>query len=94
MTNTKNIIKMWEHDGWGNSIYFLFPRPIDKISRITGHLKQKPRIGDEVLTEMQDGKIGSYEVIKVRYPGNPPDQFFCDVKFLKYIENIDNDGEK
>lgn len=74
---------MWEHAGWGDSIYF-----IEEMKKVAGHLRDKPNKGDLLYCKMQSGKIGSFKVTNVRYMPDPRDQFFADVKPLKYVEDI------
>lgn len=83
--NTKQgnrVIKMWEHKGWGDSISFW-----DYDTRkITGHLTPLPKVGDELQCKMVSGGIGRFEIISVRYCGDPSDMFFGVVKDVEYIK--------
>lgn len=74
------IISMWEHSGWGNSIYFL---NYDK-RRIAGHLSPTPKEGDILRCKMESGKIFRYKFDKVDVMSDPRDQFFATVTDLEY----------
>lgn len=79
---TGKIWKMWEHNGWGNSIaWFEW-----KDRKIHGHLTPMIRIGDEVQACMESGKTRRFLVVEVKQMSNPRDQFFAKVKDLDYLE--------
>ncbi len=75
------IIKMWEHSGWGNSIYFTDY----KRMRIAGHFSYRINKGDIIQSKMQSGKIGKFEVVEIKFMSDPRDQFFCTVKPVGYV---------
>ena len=81
---TGRVINMWEHNGWGDSMYFISFQG----RRVTGHMWQKPRIGDELRSRMKSGKVARFLVVSVDNPGDPPDQFFCTVSDLDYLEGV------
>jgi hypothetical protein len=77
----KQIIEMWEHTVFGNTIrFFNFEH-----RRLVGWLDPKPKVGDEVRTKMESGRIGCFEISKIEPTGNPEDMFFADVKDLGYL---------
>lgn len=78
---TGRIINLWEHAGWGDSIMFY---DWEK-RRLVGHLGKRPKIGDEIRSKMESGKIGRFLVSEVEYCRDPNDMFFCTVKDLKYL---------
>jgi len=82
----RKIINLWEHKGWGNSIYFF-----DWEKRkLVGWLTPIPQKGDEVRERMKSGKIARFEIIKVEPCYDPVDMFFVYVKDIGYMEG----GEK
>ena len=63
------------------SVYFQ-----DFYSRvICGHVGQ-PRVGDVFTTKMVGGKIGVFEVVDVRWCGDPANMYFADVRDVGYWE--------
>lgn len=77
----KSIVNMWEHKGWGNSIQF-----IDYESgRISGHLHFRLKVGDEVRSKMESGKIGRFKIIAHRQCHDPSDMFFATVEAIGYV---------
>jgi hypothetical protein len=81
---TGRQINMWEHTEWGNSIYFLSYRE----RKVSGHLYNRPSVGDILNAKMASGKIGQFIVTKVDYVIDPNDMFFCEVSDFGYRENI------
>jgi len=76
------IIDMWQHNGWGNSIYWS-----DWEKReVTGWLKRRPQKGDILRSKMSSGQIATFKFIKISKPGDPPNMFFAKLKDLKYIQ--------
>ena len=84
---TKNrIINLWEHKGWGDSIYWL---DYDRRS-LTGHLRPTPIEGDEIRSKMESGKIGRFILKEVKRCVNPSDQFFATTsKLIGYLNEKD-----
>ena len=79
---TGRIIDMNEHSYWGDSIYFSNL----EARRITGHMPNRPVVGD-VLVVIEDGKRrAGYIVVKMEYMSDPPDMFFGNVSFIGYEE--------
>ncbi len=76
----KNIWKLWEHTGWGNTIYIssweLYPK-------ITGWISN-PRVslGDIIVTRMNSGKLCWFKVIELRYCTDPKDMFSGQMKAI------------
>ena len=52
---------------------------------IVGHIGH-PRVGDVFTTKMKSGKIGVFEVVAVRWCGDPSNMYFADVKDVGYWE--------
>ena len=77
----QTIINMWERTGWGNSVQFT---DYDKGS-ISGHLSVRLKIGDEVRSKMQSGKIGRFKIIAHRQCHDPSDMFFATVEAIGYV---------
>ncbi len=74
-------IKMWKHNGWGDSIYFTNYEEM----RIAGHFMYRIKEGDVLQSKMQSGKIGQFKVTEIEFMSNPKDQFFGKVKPIGYI---------
>lgn len=79
---TGEIINLWEHNSWGNSVYF----SDFKNRKITGHLSPRPKVGDEIRSKMSNGKIGRFLVKEIEYCRDPNDMFFCNVEDFGYLE--------
>lgn len=75
------VIKMWEHQDWGNAIHFTNY----ETREVYGWLKNKPKKGDLLQCKMKSGQIGEYKFLKVRYCEDPPDMFFATVSYGKHI---------
>lgn len=73
------IISMWEHSGWGDSIYFTDWNK----RRVAGHLTPTPKEGDILRSKMESGKIAYFKFEKVNVMLNPRDQFFATVSDLE-----------
>ena len=89
-----NTINMAEHNGWGDSIYWLDY----KRRKITGHLTPKPKIGDKIICEMKStNKYRNFKictVARVKDFDDPPDQFFATVNDSGYIIETETKGFK
>ena len=83
---TGRIIKRWEHCRWGDSINFFDEKGTNYVNRLTGHMRPKPCVGDEMYVKMQSGKTATYLITSTEYCGNPNDMFFCDCVSLGYVE--------
>ncbi len=77
------IIKMWEHNGWGNSVNWM--KWEDRT--VYGFLSNPPKKGDILWAEMESGKIASFVFEKVDVPYDPEDQFFGTVSDAEYIRD-------
>ena len=82
------IWNMWEYKAWGYAIsWFNYD-----AKRITGHLPydllgfKMIKVDDELRAKMQSGKIARFRIIEVERCQDPPDMFFADVKYIKYLE--------
>lgn len=80
ISETGKVLNMWEHKGWGNTIYF---RDWEKreIAGWYSYLK----MGDEIRCKMQTGKIGRFLVTELKYYHNPKDMFYGKVKDKGYL---------
>lgn len=82
---TGRTYKMWEHNGWGNTIaWWDIP-----TRQITGHFSDfigggHLFVGDDLLCKMQSGKIGRFRISEVKYMQDPKDQFFGRVVDIGY----------
>lgn len=74
---------MWEHSGWGNSIFWI---DWDK-RKIGGFLSNLPKKGDILQCEMESGKIAQFKFELVEVMDDPKDQFFALVSDLDYKTN-------
>ncbi len=74
------VIAMWEHDTWGDSIFWLDYTTM----KVSGHMTPKPKPGDKMLCQMQSGKVAEFEFVSVDNAWGVRDQFFAKVKFLNY----------
>ena len=81
--STGRIINLWEHNGWGNSIYFFDW----KDRELAGHMTPRPSVGDEVRAKLKQG-IGRFRIISVDYKKDPPDMFFAKVKDIGYVVGV------
>ncbi len=79
---TGRIINIWEHFGWGNSMYFLDWQK----RKVSGHLYDSPSKGDILRAEMNSGKIAEFVFTEVEYCKDPRDMFFGTVKDIGYFE--------
>ena len=50
---------------------------------IVGH-SGRPKPGDVFTSKMQSGKMAVFEVVKVRWCGDPSNMYFADVKDVGY----------
>lgn len=76
------IINTWEHNAWGNSIYW---SDWEK-RKLCGHLTPKPKVDDEIRSEFNNGKIGRFRVINVEHVSGVHDMFWCNVLDIGYVE--------
>jgi len=74
------IISIWEHSGWGNTIYW---RDWEN-RKICGHLASPPEKGDILRSKMTSGKTARFRFEFVEIMLDPPDQFFATVSDLGY----------
>ena len=81
---------MWEHNGWGDSIYWC--SFVDR--RVSGHLTPIPKEGDLLQCKMESGKIGVYRFKEIDYCHNPHDMFFATMEDVGYLDEITEKGEK
>lgn len=79
---TGRIINEWEYKTWGNMISWVNWEHYDL--RMTGHLKERPIVGDEIRCKMESGKLGRFVVKKASYT-EVHDQFFINVDFIGYV---------
>lgn len=77
---TGREINMWDHSGWGDSIYWLN----FNTRRIAGHLHNPPEKGDIINCQMQSGKIAQFIVVSCEVMSDPSDQFFATVSDYQY----------
>lgn len=77
---TGRVINMWEHDGWGDSIYF----NNWEERQIVGWMMDRPKIGDILRSKMESGKIARFQVVSVDLKTDPHDMFFAKLKDLNY----------
>lgn len=69
--------KKWEHHRWGDSIEF---GKIDKNTfSIRGWLQNKPRDGDKLIYQTENGEYAVGYIVDVKYCGDPRDMFFANV---------------
>lgn len=80
-TEEPKVLNLWEHSGWGDSVYF----SSFEERRIAGHLQERLKLGDEIRSKMDSGKVGRFEIIDIEYCRDPRDQFFATVKDLGYL---------
>lgn len=50
---------------------------------VCGHIGQ-PKPGDVFTSKMTSGKIAVFEVVNVKWCGDPSNMYFCDVKDVGY----------
>lgn len=67
--------------GWGDRIEWC-----KKDHSIAGWKSRIPVEGDWLLTEMQSGREGLYQIKNVKPCKDPRDMFFADVEFVGYNE--------
>ena len=72
---TKKIIKMWEHESWGNNIFFNNWNNRD----VVGWMPVIPEVGDILLCKMASGKVRSFEFVAIKKCYDPKDMFFAKV---------------
>lgn len=79
----KRVFKLWEHEGWGNSMFFL----TWEKREITGHISPiRPEVGDEIQSRMASGKVARFKVASVNLCSDPSDMFFATVEDVGYLE--------
>lgn len=83
--HTGRTWKMWEHQDWGNRISWwdVSKRKIDghMSSTIDGYLMG---VGDDLLVNLRDGRIGRCRIIQIEFMRDPRDQFFGTVTDIGY----------
>lgn len=79
----KRIIKIWEHESWGNSVSW--NKYEDR--RIYGFLYHLPDEGDVIMSKMVSGKIGCFKISSVRHCNDPSDMFFATVSDWGYLSD-------
>jgi hypothetical protein len=79
----KRIIKIWEHESWGNSISW--NKYEDR--RIYGFLYRLPNEGDVIMSKMVSGKIGCFKISSIKYCNDPSDMFFATVSDWGYLSD-------
>jgi len=79
---TGKEFNMWEHNGWGDTIYW---RNFNERT-MHGHSPSDIKVGDVINAKMQSGKVAQFVVVKIEYMRDPSDQFFCTVSDLGYKE--------
>lgn len=84
--NKLTVINLWEHNSWGNNVYFF---DYDE-RKLVGWLTPLPKVGDEVRSKMQSRKIARFEIISIDVKKDPPDMFFAIVKDIGYLEDTEN----
>lgn len=73
------------HGGWGHHIEF-----IDWEDRkVSGHLPDRPSIGDFLEAEMGSGKKAIFRFTDVDYMADPPDMFFATVEDIGYRDELE-----
>lgn len=80
------IINMWDHYSWGNNILWS-----DWENRkVTGWMREKPKVDDELRCKLVSGKIGRFRFFKVKNADNVHDMFFAEMEDVGYLP----DGEE
>ena len=77
---TGYVYDMQRHLGWGNAINW---SNYEK-RRVYGHLQRRPRVGDELISKMESGKIARFVFTNVEYSTDPHDMFFADLTDIGY----------
>lgn len=86
LTGNQWIIK--NHTGWGNRISWFYEFE-DK--RVYAHTTPQAKENDELLVDMQSGKIGRFVLKNVDRKTDPHDMWFADVEFIGYVgEPLEN----
>jgi hypothetical protein len=67
---------MEDHNGWGNRVDWCD----FETRRVDGHMTPIPEVGDRIISKMESGKRGVFEIISVKRGYNTTDQFFATVK--------------
>jgi hypothetical protein len=73
--------------GWGNAVNWHSPKD-NPGTRVVGWQSRIPRIGDYLVSKMQDGEDGCYRFTKVEPCGDPADMFFADVEGVAYAKDV------
>lgn len=72
---------MRDHQAWGNRMsWFDWDQ-----RRLSGHTTPHPSVGDELLVDMQSGKVARFEFAKVEPCYNPHDMWFATLKDVGYL---------
>ena len=72
--------------GWGYCINWEGWKDKSTIQKVSGHEMRRPRVGDELLADMQSGKTARFTFTDVEYMLDPDDMFFATVTFVGYVE--------
>jgi hypothetical protein len=59
----------------------------DAGTKVYGFMHGHPKVGDILEADMESGKVGLFEFIKVDSCRDPGDMFFADVKFVGYRDD-------
>lgn len=83
ITPTGITINMWEHSGWGDSIYW---HNFDS-REICGHLSPLLQVGDEIRSKFESGMMRDFLSYKLDPCKDPSDMFFAKVLEGDLTEN-------
>ena len=75
------------HGGWGNHVEwsnkdFSHVNLNTDTVGVYGHMPIKPKVGDTLIGEFEKSFI-KFEFVSVKYPGDPQDMFFGEVKAIE-----------
>lgn len=86
MSTERHTYRMWEHKGWGDTMFWLEVPDFQGKGRIHGHLHRRPQPGDRIIEAMRSGRNAIFEVQAegAKYFADPPDQYFVNVVFVGY----------
>ena len=80
---TGKVYKIWEHKGWGNAIYVMGEFiDTNELLWLHGCLRDKPIVGDIVLTKTKDKTIWKFLIVYTDHRDNPPDLISCKAIFI------------
>jgi hypothetical protein len=85
-TEQRRTFRMEAHRSWGDTIFWWKAPDAQGRGRMHGHMRERPRPGDRIVTAMQSGRNAIFEVEPEgnQYPHDPPDQYFVSVAFVAY----------